>query len=82
MFLVLFGNPSASLIQQNLFHNFESKCVEDIYFLVDFVARNSNNLQKLGLERKINWALNVFTLGRTAQATIVVDKKMNLIYYG
>jgi hypothetical protein len=49
--------------------------VEDIYFLVDFVARNSNNLQKLGSERKINWALNVFTLGPTAQATLVVNKK-------
>jgi hypothetical protein len=29
---------------------------------VDFVVRNSNKLQKLGLEGKISWALNVFTL--------------------
>jgi hypothetical protein len=51
------------------------------YFLVDFVARNSNNLQKLGLERKINLALNVFTLGPTAQATLVGDKnEFNLLW--
>ncbi len=29
---------------------------------MDFVVRNSNKLQKLGLEGKISWALNVFTL--------------------
>jgi hypothetical protein len=33
----------------------------DIDFWVDFVAGNSNNLQKLGLEGKVSWALNVFT---------------------
>jgi hypothetical protein len=36
--------------------------VEDIDFWVDFVAGNSNKLQKLGLEGKISWALNEFTL--------------------
>jgi hypothetical protein len=36
--------------------------VQDIDFGVDFVARNSSKLQKLGLEGKISWALNVFTL--------------------
>ncbi len=36
--------------------------MEDIDFGVDFVAGDSNKLQKLGLERKISWALNVFTL--------------------
>jgi hypothetical protein len=36
--------------------------MEDIDFWVDFVARNSNKLQNLGLEGKISWALNVFTL--------------------
>ncbi len=30
--------------------------MEDIEFWVDFVARNSNKLQKLGLGGKINWA--------------------------
>jgi hypothetical protein len=35
--------------------------VEAIEFWVDFGARNSNNLQKLGLEGKVSWALNVFT---------------------
>jgi hypothetical protein len=33
--------------------------VEDIDFLVDFVAGNSNKLQKLGLKGKISCALNV-----------------------
>ncbi len=42
--------------------------MEDIDFLVDFVAGNSNKLQKLGLYEKIS---NVFTLGPTAQATLV-----------
>ncbi len=36
--------------------------MEDIDFWVDFVAENSNKLQKLGLEGKFSWALNVFTL--------------------
>ncbi len=36
--------------------------MQDIDFGVDFVARNSSKLQKLGLEGKISWALNVFTL--------------------
>jgi hypothetical protein len=44
--------------------------VEDIDFLVDFVAGNSNKLQKLGLKGKISWTLNVFTLRPTAQATL------------
>jgi hypothetical protein len=40
--------------------------VKDINFQVDFVAGNSNELQNLGSEGKISWALNVFTLGPTA----------------
>jgi hypothetical protein len=41
--------------------------VQDIAFLVDFVAGNSNKLQKLGLEGKIQLrALDVFTLGPMA----------------
>jgi hypothetical protein len=36
--------------------------VEEIDFGVDFVAGNSNKLQKLDLEGKINGTLNVFTL--------------------
>jgi hypothetical protein len=35
--------------------------VEYIDFLIDFVTGNSNKLQKLGLEGKISWALNMFT---------------------
>jgi hypothetical protein len=41
---------------------FQNKGVEDIDFWVEFVIGNSNKLQKLVLERKISWALNVFTL--------------------
>jgi hypothetical protein len=44
--------------------------VEDIDFLVNFVAENSNKLQKLGLKGKISWTLIVFTLRPTAQATL------------
>jgi hypothetical protein len=36
--------------------------VEDSDFWVSFVAENSNKLQKLGLEWKISWAFNLFTL--------------------
>jgi hypothetical protein len=49
--------------------------VEAIDFLVDFVVGNSNKLQKLGLEGKINWALNVVTLGPMARGTLVEMKK-------
>jgi hypothetical protein len=47
---------------------------------VDFVAGNSNTLQKLGLEGKINWVLNVFTLGPMAQGTLVEMKKRRNIW--
>ncbi len=33
--------------------------MEDIDILVNFVAGNSNKLQKLGLEGKISWALSI-----------------------
>jgi hypothetical protein len=36
--------------------------VGDIDFWMDFVVGNSNKLQKLGLEGKISWPFNVFTL--------------------
>jgi len=45
--------------------------VEDIDFRVDFIAEISNKLQNLGLEGKVNQALNVFTLGSTTQAKLV-----------
>jgi hypothetical protein len=45
--------------------------VEDIAFRVDFVAGNSQTMQKRGFKGKICWALNVFTLGPMAQATLV-----------
>jgi hypothetical protein len=34
----------------------------NIYFLVDFVTRNSRKLQKLGLKGKIGQAFNLLTL--------------------
>ncbi len=45
--------------------------MKDIDFLVDFETGNSNKLQNLGLEGKISWALNVFTLAPMAQAILV-----------
>ncbi len=49
--------------------------MKDIDFLVNFVAGNSNKLQKLGLEGKISSALNVVTFGPMAQATLEGIKK-------
>jgi hypothetical protein len=51
--------------------------VEGVDIWVDFIAKNSNKLQKLGLEGKISWVLNVFTLGPTAQATLVRRTQWN-----
>ncbi len=45
--------------------------MKDIDFRVDFIAENSNKLQKLGLEGKVGRVLNVFALGSTAQAKLV-----------
>jgi hypothetical protein len=45
--------------------------VHNIDFSVDFDAGNSNKLQKLGLEQKINLVLNVLTIGPTSHATLV-----------
>jgi len=42
--------------------------VEVIDFFVDFVAENSNKLQKLGLEGKVK----MFTFGLAAQVTQVI----------
>jgi hypothetical protein len=39
---------------------------------MDFVAESLNKLQNLGLEGKIN----VFTLGRTAEVTLVPIKRV------
>jgi hypothetical protein len=47
--------------------------VEDIDFLVDLVVAGNSN--KLHLEERISSALNVFTLGPMAQATLVGIKK-------
>jgi hypothetical protein len=38
---------------------------------VNFVAKKSNKLQKLGLKGKISQALDVFTLGPTTHATLI-----------
>jgi hypothetical protein len=52
---------------------FRAKVWKILIFWVDFVAENSKKLQKLGLEGKISWALNVCTLGAMAQATLVIE---------
>jgi hypothetical protein len=39
-----------------------SQGMKNIAFWVNFVPENSKKLQKLGLEGKIRWALNVCTL--------------------
>jgi hypothetical protein len=44
---------------------------------MNFVLDNSNKLQKLGLEGKINQAFDVFTLGPTAHATLVRMKDIH-----
>ncbi len=45
--------------------------MEDIKILINFDSENSNKLQKLCLARNVSLALNVFTLGPMAQATLV-----------
>jgi len=51
--------------------------MEDIDFWVNFVVGNSNDLQKLGLEGKFSWALNVFTLGQHHKLKILSTKQGN-----
>jgi hypothetical protein len=46
---------------------------------VDFVVENSNKLQKLGLEGKVNSILNVFTLGPMAHVTLINENDVNKI---
>jgi hypothetical protein len=62
--------------------------VENIDFWMHFVVENSKKLQKLGLEEKINWTFNVFTLGPTIQTTLVMmncwkrwDNFVNIKFY-
>ncbi len=50
--------------------------MEEIDFWEDFVVGNSKKLQKLGLEGKISWALNMFTFGPTAHPTLAIVKLM------
>ncbi len=54
-----------------LISQFLELSVKDIDFWVDFVAENLNKLQKLGLEGRISWAFNVFTLEQMTQATLI-----------
>jgi hypothetical protein len=65
-FLTLLKSPWRVRFTRFHFTIFRAKVVKDINFQVDFVAGNSNKLQKLGSEGKISWALYVFTLGPTA----------------
>ncbi len=45
--------------------------MEDIKILIDIYTKNSNKLQKLCLAGNVSLALNVFTLGPMAQATLI-----------
>ncbi len=47
---------------------------------MNFVAENSNKLQKLNLKGKISQALNVFTLGLTTHATLIRMKDTHHTY--
>ncbi len=56
--------------------------MEDITFEGDLVAGNSNKLQKLGLESKISWALNVFTLLNWKVSILKMWKIQNVFILG
>jgi hypothetical protein len=45
--------------------------VEDNDFGVDFLARNLNKLQNLGLKGKISQVSNVFTIGLMAHVKLI-----------
>ncbi len=70
MFLVLLESPQPSDLLEFISKISELRCD----FQVDFVVGNSNKLQKLDLGGKFSWALNVFTFGPTAYATLVLFK--------
>jgi len=56
--------------------------VEDIDFRVDFVVGNPNKLQKLGLEGKTSWALNMFTLLNLKFSNFENDKNKECVHFG
>jgi len=78
--MVLLESASEVRFSRVYFTIFRAGLWKIFIFLLEFVAGNSNKLQKLGLERKINWALNVFTLGPMAQGTLVERKKRRNIW--
>jgi len=71
VFLVLLENSWWDRFNRFFFTIFRVKVWKRMMFWMNFVVGNSDNLQKLGLEGKISWALNVFTLGPTTQATLI-----------
>jgi hypothetical protein len=56
--------------------------VGDIDFWMDFVVGNSNKLQKLGLEGKISWPFNVFTLPNLKKFNFENVKNENVFTLG
>ncbi len=54
----------------------------DIDFWMDFVVGNSNKLQKLGLEGKISWPFNVFTLPNLKKFNFENVKNENVFTLG
>jgi len=71
VFLAWLENSWWDRFNRFFFTIFRVKVWKRMIFWVNFVVGNSDNLQKLGPEGKISWALNVFTLGPTTQATLI-----------
>ncbi len=62
VFLVLLESDRQITFNSVYFTIFKAKVWRIFtFFFIDFVTGNSNQLQKLGLEGKFSWALNVFT---------------------
>ncbi len=66
VFLVLLESPRWVRFNRVYFTIFRAKVWKVLMFLVKFVAKNSNKLQKLGLEEKNQLNPSVFTLGPKA----------------
>jgi hypothetical protein len=71
-FLVLLESPWWVKFNRVYFTIFRAKVWKILIFEWILLLKIQRKLQKLGLEGKISWALNLFTLGPTvAQATLI-----------
>jgi len=59
---------------------FRTKVWKILLFEWILLLRIQTNCKKLGLEGKISWALNVFTHGPIAQATLVSEGKVDWVF--